>query len=473
VEKYNVTADNIYNWDEKGFIIGMASATRRIMTREALERGRITGASQDGCREFVSILACISATGDALPPSLIYAGEGLLDSWLEEYDTKDKAYFGVSENGWSCNAFGLHWLEKVFDKNTGAKAGRSRRLLIVDGHSSHVNMKFIDLADSLRILILILPPHSTHRLQPLDVGLFAPLARFYTNGLIKRMNDACGMVSMSKRDFWGVFWPSWKEAFTQKNIASAFEKTGIFPADSSRVIDKITKPQEIIAKFDPQMLKTPTNTQEVRRLRRGWLKSPSKTNVEKAFRGLDILAAQASISLHRVKGLEETLRREKKKKQRGKRLNLLREEDFGAQFYGPDQVQEARDFQTDKEEAETLRQKELSDKRDAAALKKAEKEEEKKQRAVALAEKRQLTAESRAQKAVEKQARLELKEEVKRQEAALLLGHIQSPRAVRPRKRTIGQVTDPISIPSPTKAKEAVSSFTRTRRVQRPQRFCI
>jgi DDE superfamily endonuclease len=451
----------------------MASATRRIMTREALERGRITAASQDGCREFVSILACINAIGEALPPALIYAGEGLLDTWLEDYDIEDKAYFGVSENGWSCDAFGRNWLKNIFDKNTKARAGRSRRLLIVDGHSSHVNMKFIDLADSLRILILILPPHSTHRLQPLDVGLFAPLARFYTNGLIKRMNDACGMISMSKRDFWGVFWPAWKEAFTQKNIVSAFEKTGIFPADSSRVIDKITKPQELIAEFDSQMLKTPTNTLEVRRLRRGWLKSPSKTNAEKAFRGLDTLAAQASIALHRVKGLEETLRREKKKKQRGKRLNLLGEEDFGAQLYSPGQVQNARDFQAQKEEAEQLRQQEISDKRDIAAAKKIEKEEEKKQRAVALAEKRQLAAESRAQKAVEKQARLELKEEVKRQEAALLQGHIQTPRAIKPRKRAIGQVTDPTPMPSPTKAKEAVSSSTRTRRVQRPQRFCI
>ena len=57
----------------------MASATQRIMTLEALLSGRITYASQDGSREFLSLLAYIYADGSALPPALIYKGDsGLL-----------------------------------------------------------------------------------------------------------------------------------------------------------------------------------------------------------------------------------------------------------------------------------------------------------------------------------------------------------------------------------------------------------
>jgi len=48
IEKYNITAENLYNWDEKGFIIGLTSATKRIMSIEALQSGRIKGACQDG-----------------------------------------------------------------------------------------------------------------------------------------------------------------------------------------------------------------------------------------------------------------------------------------------------------------------------------------------------------------------------------------------------------------------------------------
>ena len=151
------------------------------MSRGALESGRILGASQDGSREFISVLATICADGIHLPPALIYKGKlyDLMDTWLEDFTDSDNAYFGCSESGWSSDAMGLQWLERLFDRHTREKARRSRRLLIVDGHSSHVNLKFLDYADRNRIIILILPPHSTHHLQPLDVGLFSPLARAY------------------------------------------------------------------------------------------------------------------------------------------------------------------------------------------------------------------------------------------------------------------------------------------------------
>ena len=41
MERFNITADNVYNWDEKGFLIGQASATRRIMSKAAVRSGRI------------------------------------------------------------------------------------------------------------------------------------------------------------------------------------------------------------------------------------------------------------------------------------------------------------------------------------------------------------------------------------------------------------------------------------------------
>jgi len=68
-------------------------------------------------------------------------------------------------------------------------------------------LKFINFADEHHILILILPPHSTHRLQLLDVGLFSPLASVYTTELNNLMHNSLGMVSMSKRFFWSLFHP--------------------------------------------------------------------------------------------------------------------------------------------------------------------------------------------------------------------------------------------------------------------------
>jgi hypothetical protein len=153
------------------------------------------------------------------------------------------AHFAVTPNGWSCDVLGLNWLVEIFDRYTRKKAGNRRRLLIVDGHSSHVNMRFIEKCDKLRILLLILPPHSTHRLQPLDVSLFAPLSSFYSTAANTLLTDSLGLINLSKRAFWSLFYPSWQQAFTPTNIASGFAKTGIFPYNPSLLINVITKTQ--------------------------------------------------------------------------------------------------------------------------------------------------------------------------------------------------------------------------------------
>ena len=315
------------------------------MSRDALEQGRITHTSQDGNREFISLLACICADGTALPPALIYKGnEGLQDTWLEDFGIKNEAHFASSANGWSCDNLGLFWLEHIFHRYTSKKAGNRRRLLIVDGHSSHVNMKFINLADELRIIILILPPHSTHRLQPLDVSLFAPLATFYTNGLNTLMFNSLGMVSMSKRAFWNVFLPAWKQAFSEKNITSGFEKTGIWPCNPALVITKITKPHQIEAVSTLQGPETPMTCGTVRRIQRQYIKALDPTLLSLVFRANEHLASQHSVDQHVRRGLTEALRHEKKRRQQGKRLNLLGEEDSGPQFFSPGRVQAARDY---------------------------------------------------------------------------------------------------------------------------------
>jgi hypothetical protein len=176
------------------------------MSKEALKSSRITKASIDGSWEFISLLACICTDGSHLPPALIYEGKSydLQSSWLEDLGD-ESVYFAASNNGWSCNLLGLNWLEKVFNPWTKIKAGRSWRLLIVDGHSSHVNIAFLELAYRLRIIIAIMPLHSTHRLQPLDIGMFGPLSIAYTNQLNQLQHSSLGLVSMTKRLFYPLF----------------------------------------------------------------------------------------------------------------------------------------------------------------------------------------------------------------------------------------------------------------------------
>ena len=83
-------------------------------------------------------------------------------------------------------------------------------------------MAFLNMCDKLRIVVIILPPHSTHRLQPLDVSLFQLLATAYSQEINDIMHKGAGIVSMTKRIFWGCFKPAWQRSFSHNNITSAF-----------------------------------------------------------------------------------------------------------------------------------------------------------------------------------------------------------------------------------------------------------
>jgi DDE superfamily endonuclease len=126
-----------------------------------------------------SLEACAGNLLATICAALFYQGEShdLQDTWLEDYDSS--AYFAVSQKGWTNEELGLSWLLKLFEPIMRKKSGNATlptHLLIVDGHSSHVNTRFLNSCDVHGIILAILPPHSTHRLQPLEVGIFSPLA---------------------------------------------------------------------------------------------------------------------------------------------------------------------------------------------------------------------------------------------------------------------------------------------------------
>ena len=76
---------------------------------QALHSGRVTKNKQDGSREFISLLACVSAIRKAIPPLLIYKGAfgDLQSSWVEDVTENSKTYFAATKNRWSSNKIGL------------------------------------------------------------------------------------------------------------------------------------------------------------------------------------------------------------------------------------------------------------------------------------------------------------------------------------------------------------------------------
>ena len=123
---------------------------QRIMNRKVYETGRYCHSAQDGSREFITLIACVSALGIALPPTLLYKGQSkdLQNTWVTKVTNEDDVFFGTTENGQTNDEYGMKWLQEVFEQRTRPKRVTTKCLLIVDGHSSHVNLRFIEQANT-------------------------------------------------------------------------------------------------------------------------------------------------------------------------------------------------------------------------------------------------------------------------------------------------------------------------------------
>ena len=82
------------------------------------------------------------------------------------------AYMGRSDNGWMVTQLFYGWLTNHFVSYIPPERPV---LLIVDGHTTHIDVEISKFCKENGILLYCLLPHSSHITQPLDVGFFGAL----------------------------------------------------------------------------------------------------------------------------------------------------------------------------------------------------------------------------------------------------------------------------------------------------------
>jgi len=100
-----------------------------------------------------------------------------------------------------------------------------RRLLIMDGHSSHIAANVIAHCMKHKIDHLILPSHTSHVLQPLDISVFSPLKH-----ALARDTDTASRLDSGRnpRSEWtSMYIRAWQTALRSSNILSGWKATGL------------------------------------------------------------------------------------------------------------------------------------------------------------------------------------------------------------------------------------------------------
>ncbi|CAE7221396.1 DDE 1 domain containing protein [Pyrenophora teres f. teres] len=247
MKDYDIAAENTYNTDEKGFMLGITARSKRVFTRAIWEQNERRAAIQDGNREWISVIACICGDGSSLPPGIIYEGKaGIQSSWVCDLQPNlQEVFIAHSTSGWINNELGLAWLEQVFNRFTIDKARRRWRLLILDGHGSHVTSDFINFCDAHKILLAVFPPHSTHSLSRSTLSCLRHSQARTVRNFKQIYSVATAPIGTSKGEFLSNFWTTWSESFRRELILKSFQATGVLPMDAQAVLKRFNKtPQQ-------------------------------------------------------------------------------------------------------------------------------------------------------------------------------------------------------------------------------------
>ena len=144
---------------------------------------------------------------------------------------------GVSDNSQIINKIGLTQLREVFNKHIKDHTVGMYRLLVLDGYNSHVSPKFDRFCLDHQIVVLCMPAHLSHLLQPLDVGCFLVLKQSY--GRLVKQLMSCSVNHIDKHEFLLLYRQARQVVLYRNNIQAGFAATGLVPYSPDRVLAQL------------------------------------------------------------------------------------------------------------------------------------------------------------------------------------------------------------------------------------------
>ncbi|XP_047137594.2 uncharacterized protein LOC124814085 [Hydra vulgaris] len=173
--KIVIPPSRIYNADESGFSV--CHTPGKIV---ALKGKRSVGAiiSLEKSKN-ITVLGCVSVDGAYVPPMIVFPRVRMKLSFM------DQAFQGAlgvaTKNGWINEELFDIWFDH-FLQFTQLSNCNTPTLLILDGQSCNLkNIKVILKARRNNLIILNLPSHCTHKMQPLDISFFKSLSSRYNS----------------------------------------------------------------------------------------------------------------------------------------------------------------------------------------------------------------------------------------------------------------------------------------------------
>jgi hypothetical protein len=323
--KWGILDNDISNFDETGFQIGVISGEKVIIPVDC----QVAYQADPDNRELITSVETLNYGGQRVPSMIIFKGAYHLRKHFDN-DLDGDTLFARSSTGFSNDRLALVYL-KHFDRFTRESRKGKYRMLIFDGHGSHITQPFIDYCWENAIRPFLLPPHITHLLQPLDVGVFQSLKHNFKKVVRKEIFN--GATEVSKADFFSFFQRFHDRTFRNPRIyQSAFRKTGLIPLNPELVLNKMkeyTRKQTVESTPPPNLddsddssnaFATPPSPIQTT----NWQDWPTPFTMRTRKKGVDYIQSRTEQAILGIQQLSPSVLRVQAKVEKASQTSILR-----------------------------------------------------------------------------------------------------------------------------------------------------
>lgn len=263
LDKYRITEPtHVFNLDECGFSVKGMTWGRRV--KRVVHAGTTSfqrTLTWTGSVDHVTCMAVVSAAGKAWTPAFVLPG--VLARYRRRQDgrwetpsdflPKPNYLYQREVAGMDSDIF-YSWAKAFVEETALLRTDGKYMLLVYDGYASHCTYRTLKLFQENNIVVVSLPAHTSHALQPLDVGVFSPLKNAFRSALNRRVvvakrttrNDIFTICELLQRAF--------HQAVTPSNIIAGFRGTGLWVQEQRGPHQSHIKPSQYTAPAAPSAI---------------------------------------------------------------------------------------------------------------------------------------------------------------------------------------------------------------------------